>query len=136
MSTCFFNICSKKLIFQILYLEVLINFDRLFVIKLIQEHKFFCILIVKIVVLPLAFSSTLPLTLSAQAGDKTQYFVHLSFISILQLINGISSDLQKLLGYFSSIAIAACFRIPLAALATRAAVFPNNLALYLEGLKL
>ena len=30
------------------------------------------------------------------AADKTQYFVHLSFKSTLQLINVISSDIQKL----------------------------------------
>ena len=37
------------------------------------------------------------LTLSTPAAAKTQCFVHLIFNLTLQLINGISSDLQKLL---------------------------------------
>ena len=41
------------------------------------------------------------------AADKTHYFVHLSFNSTLQLINGISSDLQKLLKYFNGTTIVA-----------------------------
>ena len=56
----------------------------------------------------------LSFVLSLPAADKTQYFVHLSFNSILQLINGISSDLQKLLKYFNGTAIIAFFRILLA----------------------
>ena len=51
----------------------------------------FVSLIVKIILLELASSLSAPVT------DKTQYFVHLSFNSTLQLINVISSDLQKLL---------------------------------------
>ena len=46
------------------------------------------------------------------AADKTQYFVHLS--STLQLINGISSNLQKLLKYFNDTAIVAFLKIPFA----------------------
>ena len=65
-------------------------------------------LIVKMILLGLSFVLSLP------AADKTQYFVHLSFNSILQLINGISSDLQKLLKYFNGTAIIAFFRILLA----------------------
>ena len=43
----------------------------------------------------------LALILSAPAAVKTQYFVHLSFSSTLQLINGISSDCkQQLLHFF------------------------------------
>ena len=52
------------------------------------------------------------LTLSLPAADKTQYFVHLGFSSTLQLINGISSDLQKLLKYFNYTAIVTFFRSP------------------------
>ena len=52
--------------------------------------------------------------LSALAADKMQYFVHLSFNSSMQLINGIASDLQKLLKHFNDTSIAAFFRIPLA----------------------
>ena len=70
--------------------------------------------------------------MSAPAADKTQYFVYLSFNSTLQLINYISSDLQKLLKYFSGTAIAAFLKIPFAPFA---AVFPNNLALYLNDIK-
>ena len=44
----------------------------------------FVSLIVKILL-----SKYVPLTLLAPAEDKTQYFVHLSFNSILQLNNGI-----------------------------------------------
>ena len=53
----------------------------------------------------------------------------------MQLINDLSSDLQKLLKYFNGAAIAVFFRIPLAALSAWAAVFPNNVALYLKDLK-
>ena len=49
------------------------------------------------------------LTLSAPAADKTQYFVRLSFNSTLQLINGISSDLQILIKYFNGTEIMAFF---------------------------
>ena len=88
-------------------------------------------LIIKIKIL----SSALKLTLSGPAADKTQYLVHLSFNSILPLISGISSDLQKLLIYFNGTAIVAFFRIPLAASgAGWAAVFLNKLALYLKDL--
>ena len=93
-----FYIHSNTLIFQILYWEVLIAFDHLLLVKLLQEH---------IILSELVSAFSLPGT------DKTQYFFHLSFNSILQLINGISSDLQKLLRYFNGTAIAAFFRIPL-----------------------
>ena len=59
--------------------------------------------------LELAFALSLP------AADKTQCFYHLSFNSVLQLINGILCDLQKLrLKYCDATAIVAFFRIPLA----------------------
>ena len=51
-----------------------------------------------------------------QLQTKHSTFFHLSFNSTLQLINVISSDLQKLLKYFIDTAIVAFFRIPLAAL--------------------
>ena len=51
-------------------------------------------LIVKIMLLGLAF------VLLAPAANKTKYFVYLSFISTLQLINDISNDLQKLESIF------------------------------------
>ena len=55
----------------------------------------------------------------------------------MQLINGTASDPHKLLKYFNGIAVAAFFRIPLPTFeAGWAAVFPNNLTLYLEDLKL
>ena len=55
----------------------------------------------------------------------------------MQLINGISSDLQKLLKYFNSTEIGACFRNSLELFgAVWTTVFPNNLALYLNDLKL
>ena len=55
----------------------------------------------------------------------------------MQLINGVSSELQKLLQYFNGIAIVALFRIPLPAFGTGwATVFPNNLVLWLKYLKL
>ena len=41
----------------------------------------------------------LAFALSPPAPDKTQYFIHLSFNSTFQLINGISKDLQKLLKF-------------------------------------
>ena len=53
----------------------------------------------KIILLELAFS------LSAPPADKTQYFVHLSFNSTLQLLHDNSSDLQKLLKYIIGTAI-------------------------------
>ena len=87
-------------------------------------------LIVKIILLALA---SLLILLSLPAAGKTQYFVHLSFNSTLQLINGIFCKLQKLLKHFNGSAIAAFFKT-LFALATLA--FPNNLALYLKDLKL
>ena len=87
-------------------------------------------LIVKIISITLASSLIL---FSLPATDKTQYFLHLTFNSTQQLINCISSDLQKLLKYFNGTAIAAFLKIPFAPSAT---LFPNNLVLYLKDLKL
>ena len=84
-------------------------------------------LIVKIILLGLAFVLSLPV------ADKTQYFAHLSFNITLQVINGISSDLQKLLKFFNGTAIVPLFRIPYA---PSASVYPNKLGLYLKDLKL
>ena len=90
-------------------------------------------LMVKIILL--AFSLSLPLPLPF--ADKRQYFVHLSFKSTFQLINGISSDLQQLLKYYNSTAIASFFRIPLELFRLGwATVFPNNIALHFKDLKL
>ena len=65
-------------------------------------------LIAEIILLGLA------LVLSLSAADKTRYFVYLSFNSVLQLINGISSDLKKLPRYFNGTKIVAFSRLPLA----------------------
>ena len=56
-------------------------------------------------------SSSLALTLLTSAA-KTHCLVHLSSNSTLQLINDISSDLQKILRYFNGTAIVSFFRIP------------------------
>ena len=66
----------------------------------------FVSLIVKIILSESAPSSLTPV------GAKTQCFVHLRFNSTLQIVNGISSDLQKLLRYFNGTAIVGFFRIP------------------------
>ena len=70
--------------------------------------------------------------MSAPSAGKIQRFMQLSFNSTLQLINGISSDLQKLLRYFNSTANVVLLEISFVPSAT---VFPNNLALYLKDLK-
>ena len=75
----------------------------------------------------------LEFVLSTPAADKAQYFVHLSFNCTLQLINGVSSDLQKLLKYFNGTAIIAFPKTPFVPSET---VFSNNLDLYLKDLKL
>ena len=84
----------------------------------------FLSLIVNIILLSLALTSTLPVA-------KTQFFVHLGFNSTLRLINGISSDIQILHRYFNGTAIAEFSRVPFAA-----AVIPIKLVLYLKDLKL
>ena len=56
-----------------------------------------------------------------------------SFNSTLQLISGISSDLQKLFTYFNGTAIFVFLKITFSPSAT---VFPNNLTLNLKDLKL
>ena len=78
-------------------------------------------LIVKIILLELTFA------LSAPAADKTRYFDHLSFNFTLQLIDGISSDLQKLLKYFNGTAIVEFLKI---LFALSASVSSNSLVLY------
>ena len=64
-------------------------------------------LIIKIILLESAG------TFSTPAAAKTQCFVHLSFNSTLQLINGISIDLQILLRYINGTEIVAFFKIEL-----------------------
>ena len=105
----------------------MIVFDCLLLIKLTTGRYNFVSLILKIILLELTFS------LSAAAADKAQYFVHLRFSFMLQLVNGISNDIQKLLKYFNGTSIVAFFRIPIA---SSASVLPKNLALYLKDLKL
>ena len=78
-------------------------------------------LIVKIILLKLTFA------LSAPTADKPQQFVHLRFNSISQLINGISSDLQNLLKYFTGTAIVVFIKI---SNAPSALLISNDLALY------
>ena len=56
--------------------------------------------------------SGLALVLSPTATAKTQCFIHLSFNSTFQLINGISIDLQKLLRYFKGTATVVSPKIP------------------------
>ena len=82
-------------------------------------------LIVKIILLESA------LVLSTPPIVKTQCFVHLSFSSIFQLINDISSHLQKLLRYFNGTAIVVFSIIPFAV-----AVFTINVVLCLEDIKI
>ena len=108
----------------------MIVFDRPLPDKVTTETYIHVSLIVKIISITLASSLIL---FSLPATDKTQYFLHLTFNSTQQLINCISSDLQKLLKYFNGTAIAAFFKISFAPSAT---LFPNNLALYLKDLKL
>ena len=68
--------------------------------------------------------------LSGPVADKIQYFFHLIFNSALQLIYGISSDLQKLLEYFNDgTAIVVFFKNTFA---SRALVFRNKLVFYLK----
>ena len=54
--------------------------------------------IIKVILFGLSFA------LSFSFADKTLYFAHLSFNSVLQLINGFSRDLQKILKYFNDTA--------------------------------
>ena len=63
----------------------------------------FVFLIVKIILLALSLLVVLPLP----AAGKTQCFVCLSFNYNMQLTNGISRDLQKLIKYFNGTAVAA-----------------------------
>ena len=84
-------------------------------------------LIVKIILLSLALVS------SALAPEKTQYSLNVSFNFIFQLINDISSNLEKLLKYFNGRGIIAILKF---LFASSISVFPNNLVLYLKELKL
>ena len=67
--------------------------------------------------------------LSAPVADKTQRFVHLSLNSTLQLINGILSDLQKLLRQIHGTAIVVFLTIPFT---SSSIAFLNNLAFNLK----
>ena len=91
----------------------------------------FVSLVVNIILVALSLSLSLPF------ADKTQFFIHLSFISTLEIINAILTNLQKLLKHFNGTARFAFLKISLALFgAGWATVFPNNLALYLKDLKL
>ena len=57
---------------------------------------------------------------------STQFPIHVNESSTLQLINGISNDLQKLLKYFNGIAIFTPFKSPLLT------VLPTKLDLHLN----
>ena len=85
----------------------------------------FVSLIVKIILLELASSLSLP------PIAKTQCFVHFSFHSTLELINDISFDHQKLLRYLNGTAIVAFSTVPFAA-----AVLPINFVLSLKDFKI
>ena len=76
-----------------LYQKVLIVAD-----KVMTGTYTFVTFTVKIRLLAL---SSLLISFSLRAADKTQYFVHLSFSSTFQLNDSISSDPQKLLKYFN-----------------------------------
>ena len=80
--------------------------------------------------------SSLALTLSIPAAAKTHCLVHSSFNSTLQLISGISNDLQNLLKYFNDTAIVVVSRIPFLLFgAGWASVTPTDLVLYTKSLK-
>ena len=97
--------------------------------KVTTETNIFVLLIVKIVLWGHTSVLSLP------AGAKTQHYVHLSFNSTLQLINGISSDRQKLLRFFDDTEVVIFFRIPVILFgAGWATVFGNNLALQWIGM--
>ena len=122
----FVIIHSNTLIFQILYKEVLIAFDCLLLIKWLYWHRYsFACFIVKIILLEVTSLFLPPTT------DKTQWFTLLKFNLTLQLINGIWSDLRKLLRYFNDTVIVVFLKISFALSAT---VFPNNMALYSNDL--
>ena len=63
----------------------------------------FVSLVVKIILLEFTLLFLIP------SKGQIQYFVHVRFNSTLQLINGISSDCQKLLKYFNETAVVASF---------------------------
>ena len=65
------------------------------------------------VILKVALSAPVASALAPIAAEvNTQFSIYLNESSILQLINGVSNDLQKLLKYFSGIAIFALFFLP------------------------
>ena len=100
----------------------MIVFDCLLLIKRIKE------LIIlsstgKIILLERTSSLS---TLATPSTYKIQCFVNLNFNSTLQLVNGISGDLQILLWYFSSTTIVAFLKIQFT---PSTSVFSNNSAL-------
>ena len=121
-----FRIHCNTLIFQILCQEVLIVFGCFFPDKVTTETYNFVSLIVKIILLGSASVLSSPFA-------KETVISRFKFQFNLQLINSISSDLQKLLRYFNGTAIVALLEIPFAPSAT---VFPINLFSYLKDSKL
>ena len=113
-----FICCASNLTFCFIFIAYLLNtllrnFDNFwlsFVNEVTRGTYNFVSLIVKIILL----ESALVLSFSLPRIDKTLFFTHLSFNSTLQLINDSSSDLQKLVKYFTNPAIVAFYRLPLA----------------------
>ena len=64
----------------------------------VMTGTYYAVFVIEKVILELALVFSLP------SRYKTQSFVHLSFNSTLQLINGISSDAQEMLKCFNSTA--------------------------------
>ena len=121
-----FSIHSIKMIFQILCWGVLIIFDYFWLIKILQELAYLSLIVKKLLLGLISISIIIAICRR----------ITISFDSLLQLISGILSGLQKLLKYFDGTAIFAFFRIGPAWLEVGwASVAPNNLALYLKDLK-
>ena len=76
-----------------------------------------------------SFASVI-LKVAVSAAVNPQFSIHFNESSILQLINGISNDLQKLLKYFNGTAIFTPFHVPsFPALPIRLAIYLNKGAL-------
>ena len=66
------------------------------------------------VILKVALSAPVALALAPTAAEvNTQFSIHINESSTLQLINGISNDLQKLLKHFDGTATFIPFFVPL-----------------------
>ena len=91
-------------------------------------------LMVKIILLQVTLLLAWPLTLASPAAKQSTIFFN-TFNSTFQLVNGISSYLQKLIKYFNfnGTAIVAFLKFPFAPFA---AVFFKNVSLYLTDFNL